>query len=251
MTSVRVLDKCDLSEACFHMELSRAAEDSFFDIIRVDASRLGRLRHPGVTRTKMSGGGPPIKQLMALDPNLYGNGMPVVFVNEMFILIRDGVEFEVDKILSFDLRFIILVLGLIFVVLLCFVDEDDHFYLMGTWWNGMVKAKWKIYLSNVCMVFVADKPTNNFIAFDMPLSQLQLKLHYCYNLTFIFGAALWTWIKIQPADFLCNNISGLVEPVVPNDLHRAFCPTHSFKILFKEGGWFSVALDPQIKFGLI
>lgn len=35
---------------------------------------------------------------MALNPNLYGNGMPVAFVNEMFVLIRDGVEFEVDKI---------------------------------------------------------------------------------------------------------------------------------------------------------
>ncbi|KAM7522445.1 hypothetical protein LguiA_012347 [Lonicera macranthoides] len=29
---------------------------------------------------------------------LFGNGMPVPFVNEMFDLARDGVEFEVDKI---------------------------------------------------------------------------------------------------------------------------------------------------------
>lgn len=35
---------------------------------------------------------------MALNPQLFPNGMPVPFVNEMFVLARDGVEFEVDKI---------------------------------------------------------------------------------------------------------------------------------------------------------
>ncbi|KAK1281724.1 hypothetical protein QJS10_CPB22g00374 [Acorus calamus] len=35
---------------------------------------------------------------MALNQPLYGNGMPVAFVGEMFVLARDGVEFEVDKI---------------------------------------------------------------------------------------------------------------------------------------------------------
>jgi len=35
---------------------------------------------------------------MALNPQLFPNGMPVAFVNEMFVLARDGVEFEVDKI---------------------------------------------------------------------------------------------------------------------------------------------------------
>lgn len=35
---------------------------------------------------------------MALNPQLYGNGMPVAFVNEMFVLIRDGIEFEINKI---------------------------------------------------------------------------------------------------------------------------------------------------------
>ena len=35
---------------------------------------------------------------MAVNPQLFPNGMPVPFVNEMFVLARDGVEFEVDKI---------------------------------------------------------------------------------------------------------------------------------------------------------
>lgn len=38
---------------------------------------------------------------MALNPQLFPNGMPVPFVNEMFVLARDGVEFEIDKIPGF------------------------------------------------------------------------------------------------------------------------------------------------------
>lgn len=38
---------------------------------------------------------------MALNPQLLPNGMPIAFVNEMFVLVRDGVEFEVDKIPGF------------------------------------------------------------------------------------------------------------------------------------------------------
>ncbi|KAM7253073.1 hypothetical protein ACFE04_025691 [Oxalis oulophora] len=45
---VWVLDKRALSEARTRAGLSKAAEDSFFDIIRADAGRLVRLRHPGV-----------------------------------------------------------------------------------------------------------------------------------------------------------------------------------------------------------
>ncbi|KAI3491239.1 hypothetical protein L1887_44486 [Cichorium endivia] len=45
---VWVLDKRALSEARVRAGLSRTAEDSFFEIIRADASRLVRLRHPGV-----------------------------------------------------------------------------------------------------------------------------------------------------------------------------------------------------------
>lgn len=45
---VWVLDKRALSEARARAGLSKAAEDSFLDIIRADAGRLVRLRHPGV-----------------------------------------------------------------------------------------------------------------------------------------------------------------------------------------------------------
>ncbi|KAK6937961.1 Protein kinase domain [Dillenia turbinata] len=45
---VWVLDKRALSEARLRAGLSKAAEDSFFDIIRADAAKLVRLRHPGV-----------------------------------------------------------------------------------------------------------------------------------------------------------------------------------------------------------
>lgn len=48
LVSVWVLDKRALSEARTRAGLSKGAEDSFLDIIRADAARLVRLRHPGV-----------------------------------------------------------------------------------------------------------------------------------------------------------------------------------------------------------
>ncbi|CAI0556334.1 unnamed protein product [Linum tenue] len=45
---VWVLDKKALSEARIRVGLSKAAEDSFLDVVRADATRLVRLRHPGV-----------------------------------------------------------------------------------------------------------------------------------------------------------------------------------------------------------
>ncbi|KAM0051149.1 putative WW domain-binding protein [Helianthus debilis subsp. tardiflorus] len=122
---------------------------------------------------------------MALNPHLYGNGMPVAFVNEMFVLIRDGIEFEINNIHGAN--------------------------------GGTVKAKGRVFLSNVRIVLVADKPTQIFTAFDMPLLYVHdEKFH-------------------QPV-FHCNNISGCVEPVLPYDQNRAMYPSHSFKILFKHGG---------------
>ncbi|KAM0950344.1 putative WW domain-binding protein [Dioscorea sansibarensis] len=122
---------------------------------------------------------------MALNPQLFPNGMPVPFLNEMFVLARDGVEFQIDKIPGAQ--------------------------------GGQVKAKGIIYLSNIRMVFVASKPVGGFVAFDMPLLYVH---HEKFN---------------QPI-FFCNNISGQVEPVVPDNQHGALYSTHSFKILFKEGG---------------
>ncbi|KAL8534941.1 hypothetical protein ACS0TY_010827 [Phlomoides rotata] len=83
--------------------------------------------------------------------------------------------------------------------------------------GGTVKAKGTIYLSNIRMVFVANKPVGNFFAFDMPL-------------LYVHGE------KFSQPIFYCNNISGRVEPVVPDNEHRALYSTQSFKILFKEGG---------------
>ncbi|XP_072990411.1 UPF0664 stress-induced protein C29B12.11c [Typha latifolia] len=122
---------------------------------------------------------------MAQNPQLFGNGMPVPFIGEMFVLARDGVEFEIDKIPGAS--------------------------------GGHVKAKGTIYLSNIRMVFVAKKPVGNLVAFDMPL-------------LYVHGE------KFNQPIFFCNNISGFVEPVVPDDQHRALYSTHSFKIMFKEGG---------------
>jgi hypothetical protein len=122
---------------------------------------------------------------MALNPQLFPNGMPVPFLNEMFVLARDGVEFEIDKV------------------------PGNH--------GGHVKAKGTIYLSNIRMVFVASKPVGEFVAFDMPL-------------LFVHGE------KFNQPIFFCNNIAGQVEPVVPENQPAALFSTHSFKILFKEGG---------------
>lgn len=44
---------------------------------------------------------------MAVNPQLFPNGMPVPFVNEMFVLVRDGVEFQVDKIPGLASHFLI------------------------------------------------------------------------------------------------------------------------------------------------
>lgn len=45
---VWVLDKRALSESRTRAGLTKAAEDSFLEMIRADASKLVRLRHPGV-----------------------------------------------------------------------------------------------------------------------------------------------------------------------------------------------------------
>ncbi|KAH9322280.1 hypothetical protein KI387_000542, partial [Taxus chinensis] len=83
--------------------------------------------------------------------------------------------------------------------------------------GGKVYTKGTIYLSNVRMVFVANKPVGAFVAFDLPLLYIHDE-------------------KFNQPIFFCNNISGKVDPVVPEDANRALFSTHSFKIIFKEGG---------------
>ncbi|XP_072991100.1 SCY1-like protein 2 A [Typha latifolia] len=48
LVSVWVLDKRALAEGRARAGLSKAAEDAFLDLVRADAARLVRLRHPGV-----------------------------------------------------------------------------------------------------------------------------------------------------------------------------------------------------------
>lgn len=63
-----------------------------------------------------------------------------------------------------------------------------------------------------------------------------LILSSCTNSVQIFEQLYVRNEKFNQPIFFCNNISGLVEPVVPEGQHRALYSTHSFKILFKEGG---------------
>ncbi|KAJ6832721.1 SCY1-like protein 2 isoform X1 [Iris pallida] len=48
LVCVWLLDKRALSEARARAGLSKAAEDGFFDVVRADAERMVRIRHPGV-----------------------------------------------------------------------------------------------------------------------------------------------------------------------------------------------------------
>ncbi|CAL9174362.1 unnamed protein product [Musa hybrid cultivar] len=48
LVTVWVLDKRALAEARVRAGLSKAAEDAFLDLVRADAARLVRIRHPGV-----------------------------------------------------------------------------------------------------------------------------------------------------------------------------------------------------------
>ncbi|XP_078433569.1 classical AGP protein [Wolffia australiana] len=96
---------------------------------------------------------------MALNPELLSyTPMPVPFVNEMFVLTREGVEFEVDKIPL----------------------HGGH--------GGKVKSRGTIFLSNIRMVFVATKPEGGFVAFDMPLlyvhdEKFNQPIFFCNNIS--------------------------------------------------------------------
>lgn len=62
---------------------------------------------------------------MALNPQLFPNGMPVPFVNELFVLARDGVEFEVDKIPGSASCFLYRLKIVALCVINCFRGFDD------------------------------------------------------------------------------------------------------------------------------
>lgn len=111
--------------------------------------------------------------------------MPLPFQGEMFLLHRQNVECEVDKIPIVP--------------------------------RGTVSAKGTIYVSNIRVVFVANKPVGSFYAFDMPLLYIHEE-------------------RFNQPIFSANNITGKVHPVIPEGEHRALYSPHAFKIIFKEGG---------------
>ncbi|KAM3217932.1 stress-induced protein C29B12.11c [Capsicum annuum] len=91
---------------------------------------------------------------MALNPKVFPHGMPIPFLNELFVFAIDGVDFEIDNIPCL----------------------------------GEVQAKGTIYLSNIRMVFVAKNPKDNFIAFDIPLlfvhgERLNQPIFFCKNIS--------------------------------------------------------------------
>jgi hypothetical protein len=106
-------------------------------------------------------------------------------MGEMFVLAREGVEFQVDNVQG----------------------------IQGGKWD----ARGTIYLSSIRLIFVAKTPSNSLACFDLPL-------------VYLHGE------KFNQPIFGCNNISGQVNPVLPEGAHWSERPPHSFKILFKEGG---------------
>ncbi|KAF3626050.1 putative transcription factor TCP7-like [Capsicum annuum] len=189
---------------------------------------------------------------MALNPKVFPHGMPIPFLNELFVFAIDGVDFEIDNIPCL----------------------------------GEVQAKGTIYLSNIRMVFVAKNPKDNFIAFDIPLLHISNIarvefLHLClfYRLLGETVGALNSVVegrlspeatckaellcrhkalrlfylepgvcrkqpvyltselfvhgeRLNQPIFFCKNISGYVNPVAPDNENSGI--PHSFKILFKE-----------------
>lgn len=92
---------------------------------------------------------------MALNPQLYDNGTPVPFVDELFVLRRDAVNFEVDKVAEAP--------------------------------GSKVSGRGAAYLSNYRIVCVLDKPVDNVQAFDMPLvyiheEKFNQPIFFCNNL---------------------------------------------------------------------
>lgn len=60
-----------------------------------------------------------------------------------------------------------------------------------------MKTKGTIYLSNIRMVFVANKPVGNFFAFDMPLVSSSIQV-----LLLLFSV----YFAVLDTDFMSNSI---------------------------------------------
>lgn len=121
----------------------------------------------------------------ALVQTFQGELIPAPFANELFVLRRPKVGFELDGVQTR---------------------------------NGKWSATGALYLSNIRLVFVADKADPSGLAgFDMPL------VYICKE-------------KLNQPIFGCNNLAGQVWPAVNGGGPSGHLPPHSFKVLFKEGG---------------
>ncbi|CAK9234148.1 unnamed protein product [Sphagnum troendelagicum] len=93
---------------------------------------------------------------MAVNPQLYGNGTPVPFVNEVFLLRRESVEFVVDKLPGAP--------------------------------GGKLSGKGTIYMSTFRIVFVLSHSVGDIFAFDIPLlfiheESFNQPIFFCNNLS--------------------------------------------------------------------
>lgn len=121
----------------------------------------------------------------ALVVGLHGEVIPAPFSQELFALKRGGVNFEVDSVHT----------------------RSGKWSTSGT-----------VFMSNLRMVFVAEKPDpSGLAAFDLPL--VYIRNH-----------------KLNQPIFGCNNLAGEVWPAVEGGGPGGSLPPHNFKILFKEGG---------------
>ncbi|KAK3232730.1 hypothetical protein CYMTET_56935 [Cymbomonas tetramitiformis] len=122
---------------------------------------------------------------MAVNPALtsagQGRSFPRAFENEAFLLHREGLEMEVD--IPSGSR------------------KQSH--------RGI------LYVSNIRMVFVANQPTDDFRAFDIPLVYLRKE-------------------RFNQPIFGCNNLTGDVFSVAGGGPNSS-TPPYSVRIFFKEG----------------
>mmetsp|Transcript_10745 Transcript_10745/g.29518 ORF Transcript_10745/g.29518 Transcript_10745/m.29518 type:complete len:219 (+) Transcript_10745:76-732(+) len=126
---------------------------------------------------------------MAANPALVqvaaGQLLPAPYPHESFVLKRSGVQLELDQVQT----------------------------QKGKW-----SAWGQLYLSNIRMVFVADKADpSGLIAFDFPLGYLRKD-------------------KLNQPIFGCNNLSGEVWSAAEDGGPRGSLPPHNFTVYFKEGG---------------
>lgn len=126
---------------------------------------------------------------MAANPALVrtyqGELVPAPYPQEVFVLKRSGMQLELDGVHTS---------------------------------NGKWSAKGMLYISNIRMVFIADKPdASGLSCFDFPLVYLRND------------------VLVQPI-FACNHLKGQIWPAIPGGGPAGQLPPYEFRFNFKEGG---------------